>query len=192
MSSINLAAPRTLADALPGGLVRNLVLIASGASFVGVSAQVAIPLPFTPIPLSLQTFAVLLSVSVLGSHRGLAAMGLYAAAGLMGVPWFTGIQSGFSFASFGYVIGFVLAALVVGPLAERGFDRHVGKAVGLMVVGNLAIYAVGVPWLLVFAHLSLAQAITVGVLPFLPGDALKVGAAAGLLPATWKLIGSER
>jgi biotin transport system substrate-specific component len=141
---------------------------------VGLSAQVAIPLPFTPVPLSLQTFAVLLVGAVLGSRRGAASMALYLLAGVAGVPWF------------------VVAAWLVGRLAERGVDRHVLPSIGLMVLGNLAIYAFGVPGLMLATGMSLVSALTLGVLPFLVGDAVKIAVAAGLLPAAWKLVGSRR
>lgn len=192
MSSISSVSPRTLADVIPGGLVRNLVLVVGGAVFVGLTAQLAIPLPFTPVPLSMQTFSVLLSVAVLGSTRGLLSMALYALAGMAGVPWFAQHHSGWSFPSFGYVVGFVVAALLVGKLAERGADRTMGRAIAMMVLGNLAIYAVGVPGLMLFAHLPFATALVKGVVPFLIGDAIKIVLAAGLLPAAWKLVNASR
>jgi len=192
MSSITSVSPRTLGDVIPGGLARSVALVVGGAIFVGLTAQVAIPLPFTPVPLSLQTFSVLLVGAVLGSRRGVASMGLYALAGVAGVPWFSQHRSGWDFATFGYILGFILAAWVVGRLAERGADRTVPKTVGMMALGNLAIYAVGVPGLMLFANLSLAQALLVGVVPFLLGDALKIALAAGLLPTTWKLVGRRR
>jgi len=191
MSSISLS-PRTLGDVIPGGLARSVALVVGGAVFVGLTAQVAIPLPFTPIPLSLQTFSVLLVGAVLGSRRGLASMALYALAGVAGVPWFSQHHSGWAFASFGYILGFVLAAWLVGRLAERGADRTVLTTIGMMVLGNLAIYAVGVPGLMLFTGLPLGKALLAGVVPFLVGDAIKIALAAGLLPATWKLVGSRR
>lgn len=192
MSSITSLSPRTLADVIPGGMVRNIALVLGGSAFVGVAAQVAIPLPFTPVPLTLQTLAVLLTVSVLGSTRGLMSMGLYLVAGVAGVPWFSEHSSGFTAASFGYIVGFVLAALVVGKLAERGADRTPLRTAGLMVLGNLAIYAVGVPWLMFFLDVSVLQAMALGVVPFLIGDAIKIALASGVLPAAWKLVNSPR
>lgn len=192
MSSTLTVGPRTLADVIPGGLVRNIALVAGGAGFVGLSAQLAIPLPFTPVPLTLQTFAVLLTVAALGSTRGLVSMGLYLVAGMAGLPWFSDGRTGWAFASFGYILGFILAAALVGKLAERGGDRTLLKAAGLMVLGNLAIYAVGVPWLMMQTGLDLPTALAKGVLPFLVGDAIKIAIAAGLLPMTWKLINSRR
>lgn len=192
MSSITSVSPRTLADVVPGGLVRSIALVAGGTLLVALSTLVSIPLPFTPVPLTLQTFSVLLVGAALGSKRGVASMALYALAGVAGVPWFSQHHSGWAFASFGYIVGFVLAAYLVGLLAERGNDRHVGKTVGLMILGNLAIYAVGVPGLMIFTGMSLAKAIALGVLPFLIGDAIKIALAAGLLPATWKIVNARR
>ncbi len=192
MSSITSVSPRTLADVIPGGLARSVALVVGGAAFVGLTAQVAVPLPFTPVPLTLQTFSVLLVGAVLGSRRGVASMGLYLLAGVAGVPWFAHHQSGWAFASFGYIVGFVIAAYLVGRLAERGADRTVLRTLGLMVLGNLAIYAVGVPGLVLVTGMGFGKALLVGVVPFLIGDALKIALAAGLLPATWKLVGFRR
>ena len=192
MSSITSLSPRTLGDVIPGGLARSVALVVGGAAFVGLTAQVAIPLPFTPVPLSLQTFSVLLVGAVLGSRRGVASMALYLLAGVAGVPWFSQHQSGWAFASFGYVVGFVLAAWLVGRLAERGADRTVVSTAGLMVLGNLAIYACGVSGLMAVTGMGLVGALLAGVVPFLIGDALRSALAAGLLPATWKLVGTRR
>ena len=177
--------PRVLADVLPSTLVRNIVLIAGGAAFVGLAAQVAVPLPFTPVPLTLQTFAVLLTAAALGSVRGVLAMLVYAIAGIAGVPWFAEGSSGFSAPSFGYILGFIAAALVVGRIAEGGATRTPLRTAGLMVVGNLVIYAVGVTWLKFAIDVDWATAIALGLTPFLIGDAIKIAVAAGLLPATW-------
>lgn len=188
MSSVTSVGPRTLADVIPGGLVRDAALVSGGAVLVGLSAQVVIPLPFTPVPWSLQTLTVLLVGSALGSVRGLTSMLLYLAVGVLGVGWFSQGRSGWEFASFGYILGFVLAAYLVGLLAERGTDRSPVKTAGVMALGNLAIYAVGVPFLMAYAHVGLGRALLLGVLPFLLGDLIKIVIAAGLLPATWKLL----
>ena len=189
MTVITAARRDVLADLVPGGLVRDLALVAASAVFVGLSAQVAIPLPFTPVPLSLQTFAVLLSAAALGPARAAAGMLLYLGAGMAGVPWFSQQTSGWGFPSFGYIIGFVLAAALVGVLARRGADRSVVGTAATMVAGNLVIYAVGVPYLAVAIGVDLPQAVVLGAVPFLLGDALKIVLAAGLLPAAWKLAG---
>jgi biotin transport system substrate-specific component len=192
MSSVSSVSPRTLADVVPGGLVRSIALVIGGAIFVGLTAQVAIPLPFTPVPLTLQTFSVLLVGAALGSVRGAASMALYLLAGVAGVPWFAEQGSGWAFASFGYIVGFVAAAWLVGRLAERGADRRVLPTIAMMVFGNLIIYVFGVAGLMVIADMSLEKALTLGVLPFLIGDAIKILLAAVLLPGTWKLINSRR
>jgi len=186
------ASPRTLADVVPGGLVRNITLVVGGTLFVALSALVQIPLPFTPVPLSLQTFAVLLTGAALGSRRGAASMALYLLAGVAGIPWFSAHQSGWAFASFGYVVGFVAAAWLAGRLAEAGADRQVLKSTGLLVVGNVVIYAFGVAGLMASTGMGLGTGIAKGVAPFLVGDVIKIAVAAALLPAAWKLVGSRR
>ena len=186
------ASPRTLADVVPGGLVRNVALVMGGTLFVALSALVQIPLPFTPVPLSLQTFAVLLTGAALGSRRGAASMALYLLAGVAGVPWFTAHQSGWAFPAFGYVVGFVAAAWLAGRLAEAGADRQVLKSAGLLVLGNVVIYAFGVAGLVASTGMGLGTALAKGVLPFLIGDLIKIAVAAALLPAAWKLVGARR
>jgi biotin transport system substrate-specific component len=179
-------------------LVRSIALVIGGAIFVGLTAQVSLPLPFTPVPLTLQTFSVLLVGAALGSVRGAASMALYLLAGVAGVPWFAEQGSGWAFASFGYIVGFVAAAWLVGRLAERGADRKVLPTIGMMALGNVVIYVFGVAGLMVLVPtltgkpMSLGTALAVGVLPFLIGDAIKILLAAGLLPGTWKLINSRR
>ena len=192
MSSITSVSPRTLADVIPGGLARSIAFVVGGAVFVGLTAQVSIPLWFTPVPLSLQTFSVLLVGTALGSRRGLASMALYLLVGMAGVPWFAEGKSGWQFATIGYVVGFVAAAWLVGLLAERGADRKPLRAAGLMVVGNLVIYVFGVTGLVLMTSMTPAVAVAKGVLPFLLGDAIKIIFAAALLPATWKLVGSRK
>ncbi len=179
-------APRVLADYAARTALAQIVLVFCGAAFVGIAAQIAIPLPFTPVPLTLQTFAVLLAGAALGSLRGVASMGLYALMGVVGVPWFAEGSSGFSSASFGYILGFILAAFIVGRLAESGGSTTPTRSAALMVIGNLAIYAVGVTWLKFAIDSSWATALSLGVVPFLIGDAIKIALAAGLLPLSWK------
>lgn len=177
-----------LVDVLPGTALRDVLAVVGGAALVGLLAQVAVPLGFTPVPLTGQTLGVLLVGTALGWRRAVAAMGLYLVAGLAGVPWFAGHASGWPGASGGFLVGFVLAAAVCGWLAERGGDRRVWRSAVLMVAGEVAIYAVGVPWLAVSLHVGLAKAIALGCTPFLVGDALKAAAAAGLAPAAWRLV----
>jgi biotin transport system substrate-specific component len=186
------ASPRTLADVVPGGLVRNITLVVGGTLFVALSALVQIPLPFTPVPLSLQTFAVLLVGAALGSRRGALSMALYLLVGAAGVPWFAAQNSGWAFASFGYVVGFVAAAWLAGRLAEAGADRKVLQNTGLLVVGNVVVYAFGVTGLIASTGMGLTTALAKGVAPFLVGDLIKIAVAAALLPAAWKLVGARR
>lgn len=188
MTVIALPRKRVLADAIPGGLVRDAVLVLGGAAFVGLLAQFSIPLSFTPVPLTLGTFAVLLTGAALGPVRGLLSIGIYMVAGMAGLPWFAGQSSGWGFPSFGYIIGFVLAGALVGWLASRGGDRTPLRTVGTMVLGNLVIYAVGVPYLMGATGMDLATALEKGVVPFLIGDAIKIAIAAGLLPGAWKVV----
>ncbi len=185
------AQPAVLADVWTDraegvrALGRQAVLVVGGAAFVGLAAQIAIPLPFTPVPLTLQTFAVLLACAALGSLRVIMAMSLYAVAGMVGVPWFAEGSSGFALASFGYILGFIVAAGIVGRIAEHGATLSAWRTAGLMIIGNLAIYSIGVTWLKYAIDSTWVTALQLGVVPFLIGDALKIALAAGLLPLTW-------
>ena len=181
--------PLVLADLLPGAMVRDLLLIVGAAGFVGALAQISIHLSFTPVPVTGQTLGVLLSGAALGWRRAAAAMALYAVAGVAGVPWFAGHASGYAGASFGYIIGFFLAAVLCGWLAERGADRSIRRALPAMLAGEVVIYAAGMTWLAVYAHLGPSAIIAEGLTPFLIGDAVKTVIAAGLLPAAWRLAG---
>lgn len=177
-----------LADLLPGAQVRNVALVLSGTLFVTVAGWIAIPLPFTPVPLSLATFAVLLTGAALGPARAAASIGLYLAAGVAGVPLFADFGSGVAFSSFGYIVGYLAAGIVVGELARRRADRSVLGTIGLALIGAVTVYAAGVPWLMGFLEVDLATALTLGVVPFLIGDAIKAVAAALLLPGTWAIV----
>lgn len=188
MTAIALPRKRVLADVIPGGLVRDVALVLGGSVFIGLLAQFAIPLPNTPVPLTLGTFAVLLTGAALGPVRGLLSVGLYMVAGMAGMPWFAERASGWGFPSFGYIIGFVLAGALVGWLAQRGADRTPVRTAGTMVLGNLVIYAVGLPYLMVATGMDLSAGLAAGVTPFLVGDAIKIVVAAGLLPGAWKLV----
>jgi biotin transport system substrate-specific component len=190
MTSMAVAArPRiVLADLVPGARVRDVVLVLAGALLTGLAAQASFTIPaISPVPFTLQTLAVLVTGAALGTVRGLLSIGLYALAGIAGVPWYADHQSGWGGPSFGYVLGFVLAAGVVGELARRGNDRSVLSAIGLMLVGETILLAVGTVWLANDLHVSSAKAIEYGVTPFLIGDAIKLVIAALLFPAAWKL-----
>lgn len=183
-----IAPGRVLADLVPGARVRDAGFVAAFAVLIGLSAQIAVPLPFTPVPVTGQTFAVLLGAAALGAGRATIGASLYLVLGMIGVPWFTATGG----ASFGYIVGFVAAAAVIGWLARRGHDRTVLRTAGLMVVGNLVIYAFGVTGLALFLGVGLAEATLLGAVPFLVGDAVKIALATALLPAAWKLVGSDR
>lgn len=182
-----------LADVLPGERVRDVALVIAFACVTGLSAQWEVKLPFTPVPVTGQTLAVLLGGVALGSGRALSGMVLYLVAGLTPwVPWFAGGRGGTNVLmapSFGYIVGFIFAAGLVGKLAERGWDRTPLRTVATMVAGNLVIYAFGVPWLMAVSSSDLATGLSQGVVPFLPLDAIKIVVAAGLVPAAWVLTG---
>ncbi|MGW5093366.1 biotin transporter BioY [Streptomyces nodosus] len=177
-----------LADLLPASRVRDIALVAGGAALTGLAAQIAVPVPHSPVPVTGQTFAALLVGTSLGAGRGFLALALYALAGSAGVPWFAGGASGAGGASFGYVLGMMLAVAAVGALARRGADRSVLRTAGAMLLGEAIIYAVGVPYLAVATGMSLSAALAAGLVPFLVGDALKAALAMGLLPSVWKLV----
>ncbi|CAM5626990.1 MULTISPECIES: biotin transporter BioY [Streptomyces] len=181
-----------LADLLPAVRHRYAVdaaLVLGGAALTGIAAQIAVPVPGSPVPVTGQTFAALLIGTALGARRGFLSLALYALVGMAGVPWFAEASSGWSMPSLGYVFGMLLAATVVGALARRGGDRSVPRTAGTMVLGSAIIYAIGVPYLALSTGMSLSAAVAAGLLPFLVGDALKAALAMGLLPATWKLLG---
>lgn len=190
MTTNPVAARRgVLADLIPGAAVRSVLLVAGGAALTGLAAQLSVSIePLSPVPVTGQTFAVLLVAAALGPWRALASMALYLAVGMAGVPWFAGGTSGAGGASFGYILGYLAAGLLVGELARRAGDRTPVRAAGTMVLGNVVIYAFGVSWLVTVAGLPVASAFGEGVLPFLIGDAIKIVLAAGLLPGTWALV----
>ncbi|MEV4949311.1 biotin transporter BioY [Streptomyces sp. NPDC053755] len=186
-----LPSPRLLARGGAAGRTRDLVLVAGGAALTGVAAQIAVPVPGSPVPVSGQTFAALLVGTALGARRGFLALAVYTLVGMAGVPWFAQATSGYGMPSFGYLLGMVLAATVVGALARRGADRSVLRTAGAMALGSLIVYAVGVPYLALATGMTLPQAVAAGLTPFLIGDALKAALAMGLLPTAWKLIGRK-
>ncbi|MET7284547.1 biotin transporter BioY [Streptomyces sp. NPDC005573] len=179
-----------LADLLPASRVRDVALVLGGAALTGLAAQLAVPVPGSPVPVTGQTFAALLVGTALGARRGLLSLALYAVAGLVGVPWFAGGTSGAG-VSFGYILGMLLASAMVGALARRGADRSPLRMAGTMLLGEAVIYAVGVPYLALTAHMSASQAVAAGLVPFLIGDAVKAALAMGALPAAWKLAGKR-
>jgi biotin transport system substrate-specific component len=182
---------RVLADLLPRTLVRDIGLVIAVAALTALAAQVRIPVPGSPVPITGQTFAVLLGAAAVGPLRGSLAQVLYLLVGILGVPVFTGGEAGFEVmtgATGGYIVGFVLASAVVGALARRGADRRPVGAVVAFVAGTAVIYAIGLPWLMATTGMSFGPALAAGVTPFLFGDALKALAAGALLPGAWRLV----
>ncbi|MGH3303312.1 MAG: biotin transporter BioY [Streptosporangiaceae bacterium] len=193
MSSVAIARPRplVLGDLIAASrgsvahAVRDVLLVAGAAGFVGALAQISIHLSFTPVPITGQTLGVLLAGTALGWRRAAAAMAMYAIAGVAGVPWFAGGTAGYASASFGYIVGFFFAATACGYLAGRGADRSVLKSVPAMIAAEVIIYAFGLTWLALDLRLSAGATLADGLTPFLAGDAIKAAIAAGLLPLVW-------
>lgn len=182
-----------LADLIPvrgttRARARDAALVLGGAALTGLAAQLAVPVPGSPVPVTGQTFAALLTGTALGARRGTLALALYTAAGVCGMPWFADGTSGAAMPTLGYLLGLVLAAAVTGALARRGGDRSPLRTAGVMALGTLCVYAVGVPYLALSLHLSLTQALALGAVPYLPGDALKAALAMGVLPLAWRVL----
>lgn len=170
-------------------VLTDLSLIVFGSLLLAALAQVRFYLPFTPVPVTGQTFGVLLIGALLGSRRGASAVALYIAEGSLGLPFFAGGKAGVAALlgpTGGYLVGFIAAAFVIGYLAERGLDRRFRTALPAFLIGELVIFTCGALWLAFFVGAQ--NALTAGVLPFLPGDALKVVLAGCLLPAAWKWV----
>lgn len=168
---------------------RTAVQLVLGVAFLAALAQVRVQVG--PVPITGQTLGVLLLGGAFGTRLSAATVGAYLLAGGLGLAVFTGFESGWAYfagATGGYLVGFLLAAPLVGWLAERGWDRRPLSTAGAMVLGNLVIYAFGVGWLLQLAP-DPGTALQWGLWPFLPGDVLKVALAAGLLPGAWRLLG---
>ncbi len=183
---------RVLADYLSGSIAAEVAMVTGFAVLIGLSAQVVIPLPFTPVPITGQTFAVLLGGAALGGRRGFAGGLFYLLAGLAGLPWFYGWSSGYAGASFGYILAYPVAAALVGLLASRGLSRRVPGAALAMVAGESLFYLAGIPWLMASAHVGLLRGLELGAFPFLPGDALKLVLAIVCLPVAWSVVGRLR
>ncbi len=182
-------------------LVADVALVLGGSLLIAGLAQLVIPLPFTPVPITGQTMGILLVGASLGWGRGTLATGLYLIqASILGLPFFAGGASGIdplrlTAATGGYLWGFLVAASLVGWLANRGWDRNLRTSFGMMVVGNVVIYAFGVLWLANALDVSLVKGLELGLVPFLIGDAIKIAIASLSLPLVWRLrdrIGSTR
>lgn len=178
--------PLVLADLVPGARVRDVLLVLGGAGLTGLMAQIAIPVAGSPVPVTGQTFAALAVGAALGWQRGAAALAVYMLAGMVGMPWYAAGGSGFGFPAFGYVIGFVFAAALVGALASRGGDRSPLRTIGTMLLGSAVIYAFGLSYLMFDLNIGLVGAWDIGMKNFLLGDGLKILLAAGCLPLVWR------
>ncbi|MAT19040.1 MAG: biotin transporter BioY [Leifsonia sp.] len=193
MTSLVPAAPRlVLADRLVSRtLTTDVVLVAAGAALTAILAQVSIPM--FPVPITGQTLAVLLVGATLGAVRGASSLALYAVLGLVGLPVYAPQADGshltgflaLAAPSFGYIVGFVFAAAIVGSLSERTWDRKFFKALATFVGGSVVVFAFGLPWLAFVLGANLAQTLEWGLYPFIIGGLIKAAIAAALLPAAW-------
>ena len=179
-----------LADALPGARVRDVLLVITGVLLTAVCAQISVRVPGSPIPITGQTFAVVVAGSSLGATRGGLSQLLYLALGLVAPVYADGAHGTAVLfgASGGYVVGFVLAAYVVGLLAERGGDRRVLSAFAAFALGQLVIFGIGVPWLKLSASLSWSSAVHEGFTIFILGGVVKAALAGLVMPSAWRLL----
>jgi biotin transport system substrate-specific component len=179
---------------------RHIALIVAGALFIALTANFAVPVPGSPVPLTGQTFSVLLVGGALGMRRGVLSTALYLVIGFFlpvyakqasGVAHIASLDGGALVlgATGGYLLGFVVASGVVGRLAELGWDRHLLGAVGAMAIGNVIIYVFGLPWLMAATGMTVTDTITTGLTPFLITDLIKLALAAGVFPLAWWVVG---
>jgi biotin transport system substrate-specific component len=172
---------------VPRSKVSDVSLVFGGAVLTAIAAQVQIPM--YPVPMTLQTLAVLLIAAALGPWRALSSMSLYVAMGAAGLPVFAGAKAlGQVLPTAGYLFGFAIAAVVVGLIAQRGFTKNPLTVAISYTLGSIIIYFFGAGWLMVGLGMSLEQAFLAGIAPFLIGDAVKASVAAALLPAAWKFV----
>jgi biotin transport system substrate-specific component len=172
----------------------SVVLVVAAAALTALAAQWRIQLPFTPVPITGQTFAVLLTGAALGWKLGAAGQLLYLAVGVLGAPVFTEASGGVEVlqgATGGYLIGFVFAAGLVGWMAEHRQDRTFATMFTAFIIGSMAIYVFGVVGLIMATGWSVTEAVERGVVPFLLGDLIKAAAAGLLLPGAWRLLGDR-
>ncbi len=183
--------PIRLAEGI-GVRLRHIALILAGTLLISVAAQVRFYLPGDPVPFTGQTFAVLLAGGALGFRRGIASTGLYLLLGIGGLPVFADARHGWeivSGATGGYLVGFVLAAAIVGRLAELGWDRNLLGSVGAMLLGDIAIFSIGVPWLAFTTSQPMDWAVANGLTPFLGVEVLKIALVAAAFPVAWWVVG---
>jgi biotin transport system substrate-specific component len=185
------AATLRLAVFPRSGILTDVALVVAGAALVALAAQWEIKLWFTPVPITGQTFAVLLVGASLGWLRGGASLLLYFLVGLAGAPVYAGGEGGWEWvkgATGGYLVGFIFAAALTGWLAQRRWDRRFSSAVAAMLTSSVVIYALGLPWLAHVANLGLEDTLEAGLYPFVVGDLLKLYLAGALLPGAWRLV----
>ena len=182
---------KTLAGStLPNTSLYNFLLVLGFALITAIAAQVRIPLPFTPVPITGQTLAVLLAGGTLGTRLGIHSQLLYLAMGIAGAPVFADASAGYTVLlgpTGGYLIGFLVAVALVGFLSEKAWDRRLRTSLLQFLAGNLAIYAIGVPWLKTVLGVGWSKAFALGLWPFLTGDLTKIVLAGVLLPGLWHL-----
>jgi biotin transport system substrate-specific component len=169
----------------------DVLLAVGGAALIALAAQVSISLPFTPVPITGQTFAVAGTAAALGLRTGAASSILYVAAGLVGLPVFADASSGWhvlSSATGGYLVGFVVCALIVGWCGDRGWTSSFSSTVGAMLLGETVIYLCGLLWLRHVLHTPLEKTLEFGLYPFVVGDLIKVYAAAAVLPPAHRWV----
>jgi biotin transport system substrate-specific component len=179
---------------IPRSAINNVALILSGAVFTAYAAQLVIPM--WPVPITAQTLAVLLVGSVLGATRGAISLIVYFSMGAVGLPVFSAATSLSFGPTFGYLVGFVAAAAVVGYLSQRGWHKSVTGVIGSFAIANSVIYLFGLPWLAfalgsLGAANDLASVAATGLAPFIIGDVIKMILAAALLPLAWKFLGKK-
>ncbi|MGY2078526.1 biotin transporter BioY [Modestobacter sp. SYSU DS0657] len=181
-----------LADLVPASRARDVVLVALGVLLTAALAQVSVPVPGSPVPITGQTLAVVLTAGALGPVRGVSVQALYMLCALVGLPFYSEASGGFDVvfgATGGYVVGFLPAAFLIGLAARRGADRKIWQALPLFAAGQLVVFAVGVPWLAVSAGLTASQALEAGFYPFILGGVVKAGVAALVFRGAWLAAG---
>jgi biotin transport system substrate-specific component len=191
----------TIAGGTELGIAIRLASVLLLTVLTAAAAQVSLPLPFTPVPFTLQPMVVLLGGAALGSRLGMSAQVLYLMAGIAGLPVFAA-SSVLPHGALrllgptgGYLWSYPVAAFVAGFLAERGFDRRYATSVVAMGSGLAVIFACGVTWLALFARpaaVGFDAALRTGFYPFVPADVVKVLAAAAIMPALWRVVGRDR
>ncbi len=182
--------PLVLADLVPAVRARNVVLVAMGVLFTALLAQVSVPVPGSPVPVTGQTLAVVLTAASLGPARGVSVQVVYILAALVGLPFYSEASGGWDVvvgATGGYVFGFIPAAYLIGLAARHGADRRFRTSVPLFVAGQAVVFAVGVPWLALATGMSAAQALEAGFYPFILGGLVKAAVAAAVLGGAWRV-----